>query len=219
MTCRDHGVPIDMLNYQRCWPEAVCVTGDLGGQSRSWVAKKRRNPMPSDLHAGSPTPCGLWNPWLSDSMDLELDLGVVVGLRLPYRKHRLPLKTCACGESCLLRKSRRTRKMETGIFLDETREVVLNGSCCARTLAADPANLAEQTTLRRAFQHAQEARAWWASPTLARQPGIWQLLNTWLAERRPASDDLIINASTWQYGSWSVVEDIPSTSHSGAGLL
>ena len=78
------------------------------------------------------------------------------------------------------------------IFLEEAREVVAAGLAAVRELAVEPSNLAEQTTLRRAFHTLKGS---------SRMVGLndfgeaaWsfeQLLNAWLAEQKPASDDLI----------------------------
>lgn len=100
------------------------------------------------------------------------------------------------------------------IFLDEAREVVQNGFAAAKALALNPADLAEQTTLRRAF-HTLKGSSRMVGLTEFGE-AAWsfeQLLNTWLAEQRPASSDLITAATSAMqaFGNW--VEDIAS--HSG----
>lgn len=99
------------------------------------------------------------------------------------------------------------------IFLEEARDVVRNGLAAARALAADPSNLADQTTIRRAFHTLKGS---------ARMVGLnefgeaaWafeQLLNAWLAEQKPATDHLITLSSDalHAFGLW--VEDIASQS-------
>ena len=91
------------------------------------------------------------------------------------------------------------------IFLEEAGEVVQNGLVAAKALEEDPSNLAEQTTLRRAFHTLKGS---------SRMVGLndfgeaaWsfeQLFNNWLAEQRPASDELITAASTAMqaFGHW-----------------
>ncbi len=100
------------------------------------------------------------------------------------------------------------------IFLDEAREVVQNGLAAAKAVALNPADLAEQTTLRRAF-HTLKGSSRMVGLTEFGE-AAWsfeQLLNTWLAEQRPASSDLITAATSAMqaFGNW--VEDIAS--HSG----
>ncbi len=91
------------------------------------------------------------------------------------------------------------------IFLEEASEVVQTGQAATAALAADPSNLAEQTTLRRAFHTLKGS---------SRMVGLnefgeaaWsmeQLFNAWLAEQKPASAGLISlagNALTG-FGAW-----------------
>ncbi|MES2581655.1 MAG: Hpt domain-containing protein [Pseudomonadota bacterium] len=99
------------------------------------------------------------------------------------------------------------------IFLEEAREVVQNGLAAVSALVEDPSNLADQTTLRRAFHTLKGS---------SRMVGLnefgeaaWsfeQLFNNWLAEQRPASEDLITAASTAMqaFGRW--VDDIANHS-------
>lgn len=99
------------------------------------------------------------------------------------------------------------------IFLDEAREVVQNGLTAAKAVALNPADLAEQTTLRRAF-HTLKGSSRMVGLTEFGE-AAWsfeQLLNTWLAEQRPASSELITAAtsSMQAFGNW--VEDIASHS-------
>jgi chemosensory pili system protein ChpA (sensor histidine kinase/response regulator) len=95
------------------------------------------------------------------------------------------------------------------IFLEEAREVVQNGLTAVTELQVDPANLGHQTTLRRAFHTLKGSsrmvglndfgEAGWA---------MEQLMNTWLAEQKPASPELLqLSAKAMQgFGQW--VEDI-----------
>ena len=78
------------------------------------------------------------------------------------------------------------------IFLEEAREVVGNGLAAVQVLEAEPANLSEQTTLRRAFHTLKGS---------SRMVGLndfgeaaWsmeQLLNAWLAEQKPMQPGLL----------------------------
>ncbi len=77
------------------------------------------------------------------------------------------------------------------IFLEEAREVVQSGLAALEALAVDAADVGQQTTLRRAFHTLKGS---------SRMVGLnefgeaaWsmeQLLNTWLADQKPASEDL-----------------------------
>ena len=99
------------------------------------------------------------------------------------------------------------------IFLEEAREVVQNGTAAVKALAIDPSNLADQTTLRRAFHTLKGS---------SRMVGLnefgeaaWsfeQLMNTWLAEQRSASQDLIQATSEAMAGFGRWVDDIGTRS-------
>ena len=95
------------------------------------------------------------------------------------------------------------------IFLEEAREVVGNGLAACQTLAGDRASLSEQTTLRRAFHtlkgssrmvglHEFGEAAW----------SMEQLLNSWLAEQKPASEALISLSAKALTGFSDWVKDI-----------
>lgn len=95
------------------------------------------------------------------------------------------------------------------IFLEEAREVIRTGSAALVELRVDPANVEEQTTLRRAFHTLKGS---------SRMVGLtefgdaaWsmeQLLNDWLAEQKPVSQDLReFSGETMQaFSRW--IEDI-----------
>lgn len=95
------------------------------------------------------------------------------------------------------------------IFLEEARDVVQTGLAAVKQLAAEPADLEQQTTLRRSFHTLKGS---------SRMVGLnefgeaaWsmeQLLNSWLAEQKPASDELISlsNQAMLGFGRW--VQDI-----------
>lgn len=96
-----------------------------------------------------------------------------------------------------------------GIFLDEAREVVHNGMEALAALALTPADLAQQTTVRRAFHTLKGSsrmvglnefgEAAWA---------MEQLLNSWLAEQKPASAALLQLSNEAMQGLAHWVEDI-----------
>lgn len=95
------------------------------------------------------------------------------------------------------------------IFLEEAREVVHTGLGAIHALTDDPSDLGQQTTLRRAFHTLKGS---------SRMVGLnefgeaaWsmeQLLNTWLAEQKPASNELISLAGRAMHGFDRWVEDI-----------
>ncbi|GAB2538435.1 hybrid sensor histidine kinase/response regulator [Simplicispira piscis] len=92
------------------------------------------------------------------------------------------------------------------IFLEEAREVVGNGLAAVQLLEAEPGNLSEQTTLRRAFHTLKGS---------SRMVGLndfgeaaWsmeQLLNAWLAEQKPMQPSLLnlANQALNGFGRWA----------------
>ncbi len=77
------------------------------------------------------------------------------------------------------------------IFLEEAREVIETGQLAIRSLAADPVNVGDQTVLRRAF-HTLKGSSRMVGLT-AFGEAAWameQLLNSWLADQKPANETL-----------------------------
>jgi chemosensory pili system protein ChpA (sensor histidine kinase/response regulator) len=77
------------------------------------------------------------------------------------------------------------------IFLEEAREVVGNGLAAIEALAANPADVAELTTLRRAF-HTLKGSSRMVGLNEFGEAGwaMEQVLNTWLADQKPANQEL-----------------------------
>jgi chemosensory pili system protein ChpA (sensor histidine kinase/response regulator) len=102
------------------------------------------------------------------------------------------------------------------IFLDEAREVVHNGQDAVLALLGDPADLSQQTTLRRAFHTLKGSsrmvgfnefgEAAWA---------MEQMMNGWLAEQKPARPELLQLSNTALQGLGQWVEDIATGKDAG----
>ncbi|MFC5496075.1 Hpt domain-containing protein [Caenimonas terrae] len=95
------------------------------------------------------------------------------------------------------------------IFLEEAREVVQNGLAALKTLEADPSDLNELTTLRRAF-HTLKGSSRMVGLTEFGEAGwsMEQVLNAWLAEQKPATEDMRTLAAEAMRGFGLWVEDI-----------
>ncbi|MBC7435477.1 MAG: Hpt domain-containing protein [Bdellovibrionales bacterium] len=78
------------------------------------------------------------------------------------------------------------------IFLEEAREVVQNGLAAIAALRDNPADVSEQTTLRRAF-HTLKGSSRMVGLNEFGEAGwsMEQVLNAWLADQKPASNDLL----------------------------
>lgn len=77
------------------------------------------------------------------------------------------------------------------IFLEEAREVAGNGLAALEVLAEEPKNVGEMTTLRRAFHTLKGSSRMVGLNEFGEAAwSLEQVLNTWLADQKPASDDL-----------------------------
>ncbi|SEQ91983.1 Hpt domain-containing protein, partial [Giesbergeria anulus] len=78
------------------------------------------------------------------------------------------------------------------IFLEEAKEVVSNGLAAVAALQDNPADLSEQTTLRRAF-HTLKGSSRMVGLNEFGEAGwsMEQLLNAWLAEQKPVQQPLL----------------------------
>src|SRR5439155_13764801 len=95
------------------------------------------------------------------------------------------------------------------IFLEEAREVVQNGLAALEALVVSPADLGELTTLRRAF-HTLKGSSRMVGLTEFGEAAwsLEQVLNTWLADQKPATEELRLLAREAMQGFGRWVEDI-----------
>ncbi|MGZ5786301.1 MAG: Hpt domain-containing protein, partial [Ramlibacter sp.] len=95
------------------------------------------------------------------------------------------------------------------IFLDEAREVVQNGLAALDALVVSPGDVNELTTLRRAF-HTLKGSSRMVGLTEFGEAAwsLEQVLNTWLADQKPATDELRVLAGEAMRGFSRWVDDI-----------
>ncbi len=205
------GFLIDMLSYQRALAKKLFVYDDDLGEFKPLMGRERVTPQEPERQLDkAPAPkvdSGAQPTVPLQAQPLDLEISESQPVAKPVAVQVVPSATASTidlsdDEAELI-----------DIFLEEAREVVQNGLIAAKALAEEPSNLAEQTTLRRAFHTLKGS---------SRMVGLnefgeaaWsfeQLLNNWLAEQRPASGDLIeASRSAMQaFGLW--VEDIASQS-------
>jgi chemosensory pili system protein ChpA (sensor histidine kinase/response regulator) len=95
------------------------------------------------------------------------------------------------------------------IFLEEAREVIGNGQSAVAALVSDPSNLADMTTLRRAFHTLKGSSRMVGLNTFGEAGWSFeQMLNAWLADQKPADDALCNTASEGLAGMSRWVDDI-----------
>jgi chemotaxis protein histidine kinase CheA/ActR/RegA family two-component response regulator len=91
------------------------------------------------------------------------------------------------------------------IFLDEAREVLRNADDAAAALAAEAADTARMTVLRRAFHTLKGSARMVALTELGEAAAAFeQVLNTWLADQRPATSELLaaIGTALGEFAEW-----------------
>ena len=95
------------------------------------------------------------------------------------------------------------------IFLEEAREVIQTGQAAIESLVAEPDDIEQQTTLRRAFHTLKGSSRMVGLSDFGE--GAWameQVLNAWLSEQKPVSEPLraLAGEALVAFGAW--VEDI-----------
>jgi chemosensory pili system protein ChpA (sensor histidine kinase/response regulator) len=102
------------------------------------------------------------------------------------------------------------------IFLEEAREVMQNGFAAIAALEAEPRALSELTTLRRAF-HTLKGSSRMVGLTEFGEAAwsLEQVLNTWLADQKPATEELrhLGSEALQGFGRW--IEDITAGTDGG----
>ena len=195
------GFLIDMLSYQRALAKKLFVYDEELGEFKPLMGRERVHEEAVEEPVLMPAvvasePQLLVEPAFEKTQTLVAQPTAGVSAPTPAPAQLLsPAEDISDDEAELI-----------DIFLDEAREVVQNGLAAVTALIEDPSNLADQTTLRRAFHTLKGS---------SRMVGLndfgeaaWsfeQLFNNWLAEQRPASQDLITAAKTAMdaFGRWA----------------
>jgi chemosensory pili system protein ChpA (sensor histidine kinase/response regulator) len=199
------GFLIDMLSYQRSLAKKLFVYDEELGEFKPLMGRERVVVQEAD----QPAPVVSETP-LEPTQVLELptNMQATVSMTVPVQVTPLQAVPVVVAVPAVVADEGEDDEL-IDIFLEEAREVVRNGLTAVKALAGDPSNLAEQTTLRRAF-HTLKGSSRMVGLTDFGE-AAWsfeQLLNTWLAEQRPASDELITVASSGMHAFGRWVEDI-----------
>ncbi len=198
------GFLIDMLSYQRALAKKLFVYDEELGEFKPLMGRERvAAPLPE----------------LVDGNELQVESDLVETKSEPEASAvdmRQPAQTVSSAPVVLAPvavddASDDDEAELIDIFLEEAREVVQNGLVAVKALAEDPSNLADQTTLRRAFHTLKGSSRMVGLNEFGEAAWAFeQLLNNWLAEQRPASDELITAASSAMHAFGRWVEDIAS---------
>ncbi len=193
------GFLIDMLNYQPTLAKKLFVYDDSLGELKPLMGRTGAEPQEQEEEALPPS---------FEAEPQAAPAPAVVPPAAPVAAPVVPPVIAAApaaaqdqddgGEDELL-----------DIFLEEAREVVQTGLAALQALAAEPSNVGELTTLRRAF-HTLKGSSRMVGLNEFGEAGwsLEQVLNTWLADQKPATDDLraLAGEALQGFGRW--IEDI-----------
>jgi chemosensory pili system protein ChpA (sensor histidine kinase/response regulator) len=214
------GFLIDMLNYQPTLAKKLFVWDDAHGELKPLMGRAPDEPgaaaaaMPSFAPAKPGAPAAAPAAASATAAELPpLDFTAAAPAAAPKAAPVPAAPTAKAPAAPAPAPAPASDSEEDGelrdIFLEEAREVVGNGLAAIEALAEDPKNLADLTTLRRAFHTLKGSsrmvglnefgEAAWA---------MEQVLNTWLADQKPATDELraLSTQALQGFGRW--IEDI-----------
>ncbi|MBF5002959.1 hybrid sensor histidine kinase/response regulator [Diaphorobacter caeni] len=230
------GFLIDMLSYQRAMARKLFVYDEAQGELKLVMGRAKRqraSDQPEtagavvDARGGAPvpqaeaaTPVGALpvaepvaevEPATSQELqtlgfDTELDNGALAPIDSPVTIAVEPIQPPA---SAPLPAPEDEDDELLQIFLEEAREVIGNGTAAVDALHRAPADLSEQTTLRRAFHTLKGSSRMVGLNAFGEAAwSMEQMLNAWLAEQKPMQPDLLTLAqeSLSAFGRW--VDDI-----------
>lgn len=194
------GFLIDMLSYQRSLAKTLFVYDEEAGEFRPLMGRERADVQ---QQAEVPVPEPLEDAVQDDLAALQMAVApqpaVPAPMPVPAAIVAAPMADPDADDDSELR----------DIFLEEAREVVQNGLAALAALQAEPTNLADQTTLRRAFHTLKGSSRMVGLNDFGEAAWAFeQLLNTSLAEQRPASNALISVSQQAMQAFERWVEDI-----------
>ncbi|HEY9095385.1 MAG TPA: Hpt domain-containing protein, partial [Hydrogenophaga sp.] len=173
---------VDMLNYQPSLAKKLFVFDEEAGELRPLMGRASPAlPVPGSLADEVPAqPAVAATPTTS-----ELQVASEPSPQVGQPPAQAPVQGDGVGDDDEDEDLR-------AIFLEEAREVVINGNEAVRQLRANPDDLAQLTTLRRAFHTLKGSSRMVGLSTFGEAAwAMEQLFNSVLAEQRPATDDLL----------------------------
>ncbi|MDD5481291.1 Hpt domain-containing protein, partial [Rhodoferax sp.] len=206
------GFLIDMLSYQRELAKKLFVYDENLGEFRSLMGRQK-DPEPDSLPSPLPAPNA---DTVSDAVDAAEakpnEMLATVVMSLPTADAApaavVPVAPVSQVPPPALDDDEDDAEL-LGIFLDEAREVVVNGLQTLAALQVNGADFDEQTALRRAF-HTLKGSSRMVGLTEFGEAAwaLEQVLNAWLPQQKPASPALIklSGQAMTAFGQW--VEDI-----------
>ncbi|HYF16584.1 MAG TPA: Hpt domain-containing protein, partial [Ramlibacter sp.] len=219
------GFLIDMLNYQPTLAKKLFVYDAAAGELRPLMGRAGEPvPQPEAQPPGpTPAPIPMAAPAAAAAPVVEAPAAVAAPVALepveaapvvvpppepaPVAAAPAPMAAPAAAPLPVAQDDGDAELRE--IFLEEAREVVGNGLAAIQALGTNPGDVSELTTLRRAFHTLKGSsrmvglndfgEAGWA---------MEQVLNTWLADQKPADDALRTLSREAMEGFARWIEDI-----------
>ncbi|SFM73946.1 Hpt domain-containing protein [Variovorax sp. OV329] len=225
------GFLIDMLGYQPALAKRLFVFDAQAGELKPLMGRQAEEQAEAAIAAAAapiaaePAPVAEAAPLSSDEIDKQIaarlaELANPKGSKKKDKGGASPIEEFSKAADSWTAKITGPAPLEAlpetfvtelaeddllNIFLDEAREVVENGLVAVGELDHDPSDTGELTILRRAFHTLKGS---------SRMVGLtdfgdaaWsmeQVLNTWLADQRPVTKELIAGAGTSlrDFGAW-----------------
>lgn len=185
------GFLIDMLNYQPALAKKLFVYDEKEGELKPLMGRSTpEEAVTAPAHAAPPAPVISASPVLAPALVQPASVSPPAAIQTEQDQDE--------EDEELL-----------GIFLEEAREVVQTGLQASEALGADPKDVTEQTTLRRAFHTLKGSSRMVGLNEFGEAAwSLEQLLNTWLADQKPFSVELrgLCQSALNGFGRW--VEDI-----------
>ncbi|WP_255034019.1 Hpt domain-containing protein [Rhodoferax sp. TH121] len=197
------GFLIDMLSYQRSLAKTLFVYDEDLAEFRPLMGRER-----TELQAQEEVPVHADNAIQDDLAALQMATAQQPTPTLAPA----PVAAVVAEPAADLDADDDTELRD--IFLDEARDVVQNGLAALQALRSEPTNLADQTTLRRAFHTLKGSSRMVGLNEFGEAAWAFeQLLNTSLAEQRPATDALMSVSEQAMQAFERWVEDIAGHSN------
>jgi chemosensory pili system protein ChpA (sensor histidine kinase/response regulator) len=179
------GFLIDMLNYQPSLAKKLFVWDDANGELRPLMGREAavaaQAPAFDEIALAIPA---------AAPAAAKPAASAPAGIDFSFLQPQAPAPAAAAPAAPAADADDEEEEL-LDIFLEEAREVVGNGLAAIEALHAEPANLADMTTLRRAF-HTLKGSSRMVGLTEFGE-AAWsmeQVMNTWLADQKPSTEDL-----------------------------
>ncbi|HEY1226659.1 MAG TPA: Hpt domain-containing protein, partial [Ramlibacter sp.] len=206
------GFLIDMLNYQPTLAKKLFVYDDQTGELRPLMGRVGEAPAaPKPAAATEEEISPTSNKYSKGDPTVKLSATVVkaavAAMQPPAPPAPAPTAAPVVASAPVVIQEVDAELLE--IFIEEAREVVGNGLAALEALVATPSDVGELTTLRRAF-HTLKGSSRMVGLNEFGEAGwaMEQVLNTWLADQKPATEPLrtLSTEALRGFGRW--IEDV-----------